>query len=99
MVDSCPIFGRVAQFIAKDWRSHPIRFVVEVIAWLLSISASVIMALTVPSPPLLIIYLCWVVGCSLYAWCAISRGSFGMLANYALLTAIDTYGLIAVING
>jgi len=96
-MNDCPILGRVAQFVAKDFRSHPIRFVVELIAWALSISASVIMALTVPNPPLLIIYLCWVIGCSLYAWAAISRGSFGMLANYALLTAIDTYGLIAIL--
>ena len=96
---NCPIFGRVAQFVAEDFRSHPIRFCVEILAWALSISASIIMALTVPNPPLLIIYLFWVIGCSLYAWCAISRGSFGMLANYALLTAIDTYGLISVING
>lgn len=95
--NSCPIFGRVAQFVAKDFKSHPVRFVIELIAWALSISASVIMALTVPNPPLLIIYLCWVVGCSLYAWAAITRGSFGMLANYALLTAIDTYGLIAIL--
>lgn len=91
------ILGRVSKFVEEDWKSHPVRFIVELFAWALSISASVIMALTVPNPPLLIIYLCWVVGCSLYAWAAISRGSFGMLANYALLTAIDTYGLIAIL--
>lgn len=91
------VLGRVAKFVEEDWRSHPVRFVIELVAWVLSISASVIMALTVPNPPLLIIYICWVVGCSLYAWAAITRGSFGMLANYALLTAIDTYGLIAIL--
>ena len=98
MVRSCPLLGRVAKFVEEDWRSHPVRFVIEVIAWLLSISASVIMALTVPNPPLLIIYIFWVLGCSLYSWAAITRGSFGMLANYLLLTAIDTYGLIKLIG-
>lgn len=98
MVRSCPLLGRVAKFVEEDWRSHPVRFVIEVIAWLLSISASVIMALTVPNPPLLIIYIFWVAGCSLYSWAAITRGSFGMLANYLLLTAIDTYGLIKLIG-
>jgi len=98
MVRNCPLLGRVAQFVAKDWRSHPVRFVIEVIAWALSISASVIMALTVPNPPLLLIYIFWVIGCSLYSWAAITRGSFGMLANYLLLTAIDTYGLIQLIG-
>ena len=89
--------GKVVKFINKDYKSHPVRFIVEVVAWILSISASVIMAATVPNPPLLIIYLLWVIGCSLYSWAAISRGSFGLLANYALLTAIDTYGLIAIL--
>ena len=98
MEDRCPLLGRVAKFVEEDWHSHPVRFVIEVIAWLLSISASVIMALTVPNPPLLIIYIFWVLGCSLYSWAAITRGSFGMLANYLLLTAIDTYGLIKLIG-
>ena len=89
--------GRVAKFVEEDWKSNTVRFILELIAWALSISASVIMALTVPNPPLLIIYICWVIGCGLYAWCALTRGSFGMLANYMLLTAIDTYGLIAIL--
>lgn len=52
------------------------------------------MALTVPNPPLLILYPCWMLGCTMYAWAACSRGSFGMLANYILLTTIDTVGFI-----
>ena len=89
--------GRVAKFVEEDWRSNPVRFILETVAWAMSISASIIMALTVPNPPLLIVYILWVVGCGLYAWCALTRGSFGMLANYLLLTAIDTYGLIAIL--
>ena len=85
------------KFILTDFKSNPLRFVIEVVAWSLSIAASAIMALTVPNPPLLLIYILWVVGCSLYAWASFTRGSFGMLANYLLLTAIDTYGLIAIL--
>ena len=90
--------GRVAKFVEEDWTSNPVRFILELIAWALSIGASVVMALTVPNPPLLMIYIFWVIGCGLYAWCALTRGSFGMLANYLLLTAIDTYGLIQLIG-
>jgi hypothetical protein len=90
---NCPVL----KFILTDFKSNPIRFGIEVIAWTLSIAASAIMALTVPNPPLLLIYILWVVGCSLYAWASFTRGSFGMLANYLLLTAIDTYGLIAIL--
>lgn len=89
--------GRVAKFVEEDWKSNSVRFILELVAWAMSISASVVMALTVPNPPLLIVYILWVVGCGLYSWCALTRGSFGMLANYLLLTAIDTYGLIAIL--
>jgi cellulose synthase/poly-beta-1,6-N-acetylglucosamine synthase-like glycosyltransferase len=55
------------------------------------------MATTVPSPPLIVLYPIWITGCAIYAWCALSRRSFGMLANYILLTTIDTVGLIRMI--
>ena len=87
-------------WISKDYLAHPARFCVEILAWVLSISCSVIMALTVPAPPLLMLYPMWIAGCSMYAWAAWSRQSFGMLANYVLLTSIDIFGLIRmVING
>jgi len=33
----------------------------------------------------------------LYAWASWTRKSFGMLANYILLTTIDTVGLLRMI--
>jgi hypothetical protein len=70
---------------------------VEVIAWGISIGCAIVMALTVPTPPLLTLYPIWILGCSLYAWAAWTRRSFGMLANYLLLVAIDTTGLIRML--
>jgi hypothetical protein len=55
------------------------------------------MAVTVPTPPLLILYPFWIAGCAMYAWAAYTRRSFGMLANYILLTTIDTVGLIRML--
>ena len=55
------------------------------------------MATTVPNPPLLALYPVWISGCAMYAWAAWTRGSFGMLANYCLLTTIDTLGLIRLL--
>jgi hypothetical protein len=34
----------------------------------------------------------------MYAWAALTRKSFGMLANYVLLTMIDTIGLMRLLN-
>lgn len=84
----------VIQWIKDDWRSHKIRFVLEVLAWSMSIGCSITMAVTVPDPPLFTLYPVWISSCGLYAWAAWTRRSFGMLANYILLTSIDTVGLI-----
>jgi hypothetical protein len=88
------IFG----WIKDDWRSNRFRFVIELLAWAISIGCSITMALTVPSPPLLILYPIWIVGCAMYAWASWTRKSFGMLANYLLLVTIDSVGLIRMLT-
>jgi hypothetical protein len=91
------IFGPTLQWIKDDWNSNPFRFAIELLAWAISIGCSITMAITVPNPPLLLLYPVWISGCALYAWAAYTRKSFGMLANYILLTAIDTFGLIRML--
>jgi len=87
----------IFDWIKHDWHSNRFRFCIELLAWGISIGCSITMALTVPNPPLLALYPIWIIGCSLYAWAAFTRKSFGMLANYLLLTAIDSVGLIRMI--
>jgi hypothetical protein len=84
-------------WIRDDWNSNKFRFVIELLAWAVSIGCSITMALTVPNPPLLALYPVWIAGCAMYAWASYTRKSFGMLANYILLTTIDTYGLIRML--
>lgn len=85
------------QWIRDDFKSYPFRFFIELLAWAISIGCSIAMAATVPNPPLVILYPVWILGCTMYAWCAFTRKSFGMLANYLLLTTIDTVGLIRLL--
>ena len=92
------IFQPTLQWIKDDWHSHKFRFIVELLAWAISIGCSITMAVTVPSPPLLALYPVWITGCAMYAWASYTRKSFGMLANYILLTSIDTYGLIRMLT-
>ena len=88
----------IFKWIHDDWKSHSLRFIVELLAWAISIGCSITMALTVPHPPLLVLYPIWILGCSLYLWAAFTRKSFGMVANYLLLTAIDTVGLVRMLT-
>lgn len=91
------VFQNTWGWIREDYQSHRTRFCLEVLAWALSIGCSLVMAFTVPTPPLLALYPVWILGCAIYAGCALSRGSFGMLANYILLTTIDAIGLIRML--
>jgi hypothetical protein len=85
-------------WIKDDWKSNPLRFGVELLAWAISVGCSLTMAITVPNPPLLVLYPIWITGCGMYVWASYTRKSFGMLANYLLLVTIDTVGLIRMLT-
>ena len=91
------IVAGIFTWIQDDYSTHPFRFVVELFAWGISIGCSVTMALTVPNPPLITLYPVWILGCSMYAWAAYTRKSFGMIANYLLLVTIDSVGLFRMV--
>jgi hypothetical protein len=94
------IFKPTLDWIRDDYISNRFRFVIELLAWAISIGCSITMAITVPTPPLLVLYPIWITGCGMYAWASWTRRSFGMLANYLLLVSIDSIGLIRMlVNG
>jgi len=98
MIDN--ILKPTFDWIRDDYSSNKFRFVIELLAWAISIGCSITMAVTVPSPPLPVLYPIWITGCSMYAWASWTRRSFGMLANYLLLVSIDSIGLARmIING
>ena len=91
------LFKPTVEWIKDDWNSNRVRFCIELLAWAISIGCSITMAITVPNPPLLALYPVWILGCSLYAWAAYTRQSFGMLVNYLFLTTIDSIGLLRMV--
>jgi len=91
------LFFDIWKWIKNDFNSYPFRFAAELFAWSISIGCSIIMAFTVPDPPLMVLYPLWIFACAIYAWAAWTRKSFGMLANYSLLTTIDIVGLTRMV--
>lgn len=85
------------QFIANDWYSNPLRFSLEMIAWTISIGCSLTYAITVPNLPFIPLYIAFITGCFISAYCAFTRGSFGIFGNYVLLATIDSTGLIKLL--
>lgn len=88
------LLASVGNYIREDWQENPVRCVLEILAWFLSIGCSFTMMLTVPTPPFLILYPLFILQCGIFAWAARTRGSVGMLANYLLLVTIDTIALV-----
>jgi hypothetical protein len=88
----------IIDWIRDDWASHPVRCVLEILAWFLSIGCSFTMMLTLPDPPFLVLYPLFMIQCAIFAWAAWTRQSSGMLANYVLLVTIDSVALIRLLT-
>ena len=89
----------ILAWIKEDWNNNPVRFCLEVLCWLDSLACAIIVNTTVPNLPFLVLYPLWVTGTLAYAWCAWSRGSFGMLATFLMIASMDIYGWSKVLLG
>ena len=84
------------EWVKHDFNTNAVRFVVELCAWLLGVGCSIVMAFTVPSPPLAYIYPVWITGCCMLCWAAYTRGSSGLVLNYCFLATVDIIGAIRI---
>ena len=85
------------EWIKEDWRSNPLRFIVEVVCWFDSLACAILVNATVPNLPYMWLYPMWIGGCLAYAWCAYSRQSFGMVITFIMLAAIDSAGFMRLL--
>ena len=93
------IIKSIYAYAVADFKDNPVRFILEMLAWLTSIACSVTMALTIPHPPFMILYPMFISQCMVFGWAAWTRKSFGMVGNYMLLVSIDTVALIRLFLG
>ena len=89
----------ILAWIKEDWNNNPVRFCLEVLCWIDSLACAIIVNTTVPNLPFLVLYPLWVTGTLAYAWCAWSRGSFGMLATFLMIASMDIFGWSKVLLG
>lgn len=92
------LFKGTVDWIKADFKEWPLRCVLEILAWFMSIGCAIAMALTVPNPPFLILYPIFITQCAIFGWAAWTRRSTGMLANYSLLVTIDSIALIRLLS-
>ena len=87
----------VAQYVKADFQAYPLRFFLELLGWAISLGCSLTYAITVPDLPFIPLYCAFISGCLIMAWCSYTRGSFGILGNYLILSIIDSAGLIKLL--
>ena len=85
------------EYVRTDFRAYPLRFCLELLGWAISLGCSLTYAITVPHLPFIPLYMAFITGCLIMAWCAYTRGSFGILGNYLILSIIDSAGLIKLL--
>jgi hypothetical protein len=81
-----------------DYNSWPLRFILEITAWVMSIGCTIWMGATLPNPPFLILYPLFIIQCTIFGWAAWTRRSTGMVANYLLIVTIDVIALARLIS-
>jgi hypothetical protein len=87
----------VADYVRTDFRAYPLRFCLEVMVWAISLGCSLTYAIMVPDLPFIQLYIAYITACLIMAWCAYTRGSFGILGNYLIISIIDSTGLIRLL--
>ena len=49
------LFEDIIDWIKRDYKEYKFRFVIELLAWIMSIGCCILMAATVPNPPFLLL--------------------------------------------
>jgi hypothetical protein len=82
----------------RDFNEWPVRFILEITAWFMSLVCSLTLAVGATDPLFIWLYPIFIAQCAIFGWAAWTRKSTGMVANYVLLVTIDLVGYIRLIN-
>jgi len=88
----------VYNWASHDFKEWPLRFVLEIVAWFMSLACSLVLAAGATDPLFIWLYPIFITQCAIFGWAAWTRKSTGMVANYILLVTIDCIGYIRLIN-
>jgi hypothetical protein len=89
---------KVLEWIQEDYRSHPVRFCIEVSGMLANFVASFILMWYSPTPPMFVAYIFFLTASVLLMSAAFSRKSFGFTAMYVGYLVIDFIGFLKTLQ-
>lgn len=90
--------ANIYKWAKGDYKEWPTRFVLEIVAWFMSLVCSLTLAAGATDPLFYWLYPIFITQCAIFGWAAWTRKSTGMVANYILLVTIDLIGYIRLIS-
>jgi hypothetical protein len=87
----------IVKWAKEDFKIWPLRFVLEILAWFMSLACSITLATGATDPLFYYLYPVFITQCLIFGWAAWTRKSTGMVANYVLLSTIDGIGFVRLI--
>lgn len=91
------LFSNIKTYVQTDWKTNPVRLVLEMLNWVLNIASGVIIAATVPDTPLMLLYPIWFTCVSITLYSALTRGSTGIVLASISILLIDAVGFTRVL--
>jgi hypothetical protein len=91
------IFFNIYNWAKSDFKEWPLRFALEILAWVMSLGCSITLATSATDPLFYFLYPVFIAQCAIFGWAAWTRKSTGMVANYLLLVTIDSVGLVRLL--
>jgi hypothetical protein len=91
------IIFNIFEWARRDYKEWPVRFILEITAWFMSLGCSITLATSATDPLFYFLYPIFISQCAIFGWAAWTRKSTGMVANYLLLTTIDSIGLVRLL--
>jgi hypothetical protein len=87
----------ILKFYKEDYKSYPLRWVVEAFAWVGTLVNTIIITITVPNVPWMFCYPIWITGCLAYAWAQWTRRSSMGVTSCLVFAALDGVGLVKLL--
>jgi len=91
------ILFNIVKWAREDYTTWPVRFVLEITAWFMSLTCSIVLATSATDPLFFYLYPIFITQCLIFGWSAWTRKSTGMVANYVLLATIDGFGYVRLL--
>jgi hypothetical protein len=84
-------------FLKEDYKSFPLRFIVESVCWFAVVINTILLTMTVPNVPWLICYPIWIIACLFGIWTSYTRKYTVGILSCSLYAIIDAAGLYRVL--